>query len=613
MICMRKDYELFTKNTQAIIYGFHQAPIQRMLDFDYVCGRKTPSIAAIVAPNRSGFHKVFFGGKEIPIPIYTEIKDAAENHKNADVLINFASFRSAFQTTLDALNEKTLKTIVIIAEGIPERHTRELICVAEKFKKTIIGPATVGGIAAGAFKIGNTGGTIENILASKLNRPGCVGLVSKSGGMVNEMFNVIARNTNGLVEGIAIGGDRFPGTTLLDHVLRFEANPKIKMIVCLGEVGGMGEYKIVNAIKEGKIKKPIVIWVTGTCATVFPSEVQFGHAGAKSGDAKEGAKAKNRELKAAGAVVPDSFDDFGEKIKDVYEKLKKDGLVQEFPEPEVPRLPMDFKDAVERGIVRRPTSVISTVSDERGDELTYNKVPISKILTKNYSIGDVIGLLWFKKKLPKFASEFIETVLIIVADHGPAVAGAHNAIVASRAGKGLVTSVCSGLLTIGPRFGGAITDAARYFKRAYDSGMMPEDFVKGMRAKNIYIPGIGHRVKSVKNPDKRVELLKNYARKNFPKTEYLNYALEVEKLTSAKKGNLILNVDGCIAVLLLDLMSNCKEFTHGEMDDIVESGGLNAFFVLGRTIGLISHVFDQRRLKTGLYRQPWDEIYYLDD
>ena len=93
---------------------------------------------------------------------------------------------------------------------------------------------------AGAFKIGNTAGTIENIIASKLYRPGCVGFVSKSGGMLNEAFNIISRNSSGIYEGIAIGGDRYPGSTMLDHILRYEANPEIKMIACLGELGRRG-------------------------------------------------------------------------------------------------------------------------------------------------------------------------------------------------------------------------------------------------------------------------------------------------------------------------------------------------------------------------------------
>ncbi len=67
---------------------------------------------------------------------------------------------------------------------------------------------------------------------------------------------------------------------------------------------------------------------------------------------------------------------------------------------------------------------------------------------------------------PQTARPFIEMVLMVSADHGPAVSGAHNTIVAARAGKDLVSSLCSGLLTIGPRFGGALDDAASMFMDA---------------------------------------------------------------------------------------------------------------------------------------------------
>ena len=84
-------------------------------------------------------------------------------------------------------------------------------------------------------------------------------------------------------------------------------------------------------------------------------------------------------------------------------------------------------------------------------------------------------------------------VLMVSADHGPAVSGAHNTIVTTRAGKDLVSSLVSGLLTIGPRFGGALDEAALMFSDASDNGTDPEQFVKDMRKANKLIMGIGHR------------------------------------------------------------------------------------------------------------------------
>ncbi|MHA2203519.1 MAG: citrate/2-methylcitrate synthase, partial [Candidatus Hodarchaeales archaeon] len=90
--------ELFNRNTRAIIYGFQRNAIQRMLDFDFVCKRETPSVAAVIRPSQAGavgYHKVFWGGKEIVIPIYRKLSLAVKKHPDADVLINFSSFRSA--------------------------------------------------------------------------------------------------------------------------------------------------------------------------------------------------------------------------------------------------------------------------------------------------------------------------------------------------------------------------------------------------------------------------------------------------------------------------------------------------------------------------------------
>jgi len=234
------------------------------------------------------------------------------------------------------------------------------------------------------------------------------------------------------------------------------------------------------------------------------------------------------------------------------------------------------------------------------------------VITGGYGLGDVIGLLWFKRRFASWASEFIEMVLKIVADHGPCVSGAHNAIVAARAGKDLISSLCSGLLTIGPRFGGAIDGAAQYFKQFCDSGKSPDQMVAEMKTANVNIPGIGHRIKSVQNPDKRVELLVKYAKKNFPKTVYLDYALQVEKITTAKRNNLILNVDGCIGILFVDLM-NSLGMGKEEIDDVIACGALNGLFVLGRSIGFMGHIIDQKRLKAGLYRHPWDDVLYLNE
>jgi len=226
-------------------------------------------------------------------------------------------------------------------------------------------------------------------------------------------------------------------------------------------------------------------------------------------------------------------------------------------------------------------------------------------------IGGAISLLWFRRKLPDYCLQFLEMCLVICADHGPAVSGAHNTVVASRAGKDLVSSLCSGLLCIGPRFGGALDDAAKMFTKAADAGIPPKQFVNDCKKNNILIMGIGHRIKSKANPDKRVELVKDYALAKFGTTNVLNFALGVEEVTTSKKANLILNVDGCIAVCFVDMLRSSGAFTFSEIDELVDAGCLNGLFVLARSTGFIGHYLDQKRLKQPLYRHPWDDITYI--
>ncbi|XP_022711313.1 ATP-citrate synthase-like [Varroa jacobsoni] len=606
------DAAWFTPQTRAIVWGMQSKAVQGMLDFDFVCSRKEPSVVAMVYPF-VGYQrlKFYWGHKEILIPVYKSIADAVRKHPDADCLINFASLRSAKESTDEALSCPRIRTIAIIAEGIPENVTRKINKLAKEKGVHIIGPATVGGIKPGCFKIGNTGGMMDNILASKLYRPGSVAYVSRSGGMSNELNNIVSRNTDGVYEGVAIGGDRYPGSTFMDHILRYEADPEVKMIVLLGEVGGVEEYDVCQAIEDKRITKPLVAWCIGTCAGMFASEVQFGHAGACANSQKETAIAKNLALKQAGAYVPRTFDELGEMIHSVFQSLVQKGVIIVKPEVPPPTVPMDYNWARELGLIRKPASFMTSICDERGQELVYAGIPITKVMEEELGLGGVLSLLWFQRRLPGYACKFFEMVLMVTADHGPAVSGAHNTIVCARAGKDLISSLTSGLLTIGDRFGGALDAAAKQFSSAYDKGLIPMEFVNKMRKNGQLIMGIGHRVKSINNPDMRVKILKDFVIQHFPSTPVLNFALEVEKITTSKKPSLILNVDGLIGVAVVDLLRSSGMFTAEEANEYIEMGALNGLFVLGRTIGFIGHYLDQKRLRQGLYRHPWDDISYV--
>jgi len=314
-------------------------------------------------------------------------------------------------------------------------------------------------------------------------------------------------------------------------------------------------------------------------------------------------------MRAAGMIVPDTFEDLPTVLKPTYERLVASGEISPKPEVPPPQIPIDYKWAQELGMVRKPAAFISTISDERGSELIYAGMKISEVFKEDIGIGGVLSLLWFKRRLPAYATKFLEMVLMLTADHGPAVSGAMTTVITTRAGKDLISSLCAGLLTIGDRFGGALDGAAAEFTRAMDTGLTPREFVDSMRRSNKLIPGIGHKVKSKANPDFRVELVKDYVFKHFPSAKTLEYALAVEDVTSAKKDTLILNVDGAIAVSFVDLLRNSGAFTAEEAAEYVQIGVLNGLFVLGRSLGFAAHHFDQKRLRQPLYRAANDDIH----
>lgn len=584
-----------------------------MLDYDFLCGRD-PSVKAIVVNNSNPqAQKVFFGNKEIFVPQVND-RSLLEQYGPFDTLINFASYRTAPSVIKEAMQTKLFQNIFTVAEGIPEKDTREIIALNKEYNINLIWPSVVGWIVAGALRVGNTGWSLDNIIQSKLYRPGSVAIVTKSGGMMNELCRVVSKVSDGVHTAIQVWWDRYPMTNFQQVVQRYQANPEIKLIVLLGEVGNEDENQVADMIKLGTITKPVVARVAGTSAEQLQSDVQFGHAWAKANTDHEKATYKNTYLKQSGAHVPESFDNFGKLIGEVYASLPSSWVEHsETKDLSINQgssaTPQNDEITQKLNIInhRRATVMTSTISDERGEELTYNSVPVTDFVDKG-SIANVIGHLRFKQQLPDYALDFLNTAIILMADHWPAVSGATNTIITARAGKDVVSSLAAWLLTIGPRFGGAVSGAGQYFFQAVQDNQSAKDFIESMKKQGIYIPGIGHKIKSIYNPDKRCDILFSISKK-FPQTKHLDFAKQVEALTTMKKPNLILNVDGHVAALLLDMMEGMW-YTTQQIQQYIDADVFNALFVLARSIGFIGHHIDQKRLGEGLYRTPWDDILY---
>lgn len=592
---------MFNKNSYAIIYWLHLGTAQKMLDFDYLCDRE-PSVLAFVDPWKiMSNYKLFFWWKEILITSYPDFESIPEYLlKKADTMLNYASFRSAYDSTIKAMNLGFFKNIVIIAEWIPESQTRKIIALNKEKNINIIWPSTVWAMTSWEFRVWNTGWSLDNIFTSKLYKKWSVWFVSKSWWMSNELRRIIADNTDWNHTSVAIWWDKYSITTFKDVILKYEENPEIKMIVLLWEVWWNDENEIAEMVKNKIIKKPIVAYCIWTISDYFPQEVQFWHAWAKASSNTESSNYKNENLKKSWAIVPDSFMDLWEKIKETFISLNLQNVWQ------IDEIKIQEKIKIINE--RKPTKITSTISDERWEELTYNKKLVSEYVSK-WSIANVIWNLWLKRDLPEYALNFLNAVIILLADHGPAVSWATNAIITSRAWNDLKSSLIAWLTTIGPRFGWAIDWAWKYFFENVKNDILPEDFVKNMKKKWVNIPWIGHKVKSKFNPDKRCEILLDLS-KNFPYKKHIIFALEVEKLTLEKKSNLILNVDWMIAALMLDIFKDLK-MTDGEIKDYIDAWIFNWFFILARSIWFIGHIIDQKMLKESLYRTDWEDIFYL--
>ncbi len=601
---MKKTSQPFSPDSQTkiiLIKGGRNA-VQSTLDFDYASGKKEPSIAAIVNPGVRQWMNYHWGKDEILITTVPTIRDAFSRNPDISAAVNFASERSAAAVAQELLQYPSCRAQVIIAEGMPERDVREIRARARKQGTLIIGPATVGAVWAGRLRMGNPGGAIELQVEAGLHREGSVGIVTKSGGLMNELSHMVHRVADGVHTAIAVGGDRFPCTRLVDVVRMYERIPSISVIVMLGEIGGDQEYEVAEAIANGEITKPVVAWASGICARILPQEFQFGHAGAQARTEEESADAKNEALRRAGALVPDRFEDFESVVRDTAHKA---GIQKQQGEEE------GVDVSLFQG--RRLSHIISTISDDRGESPRYMTEKIVDLAKDpSVTIGDIISLLWFRRRLPQVALDFFNIILKLTAEHGPNVSGAHNTIIASRAGKDLVSSLASGLLTIGPRFGGAIGAAAKNWQQCVAEGKAPRAFVDDMKRAGKLIPGIGHRYKNKLKPDDRVAFLDAFARERLDDVPHLAFARGVENVTLQKRHNLILNIDGAIAAVALDIFRACG-FSEEEVGQMIEQEILDGLFVLGRSIGLIGHHIDQKRIGAPLYRHPVEDTLYWNE
>ncbi|MFZ2886678.1 MAG: citrate/2-methylcitrate synthase [Minisyncoccia bacterium] len=602
-----------------LVIGNHPGIVQAILDFDFACGKTEPSILACITSNRKAL-KFFFGTGEVLIPCYPNVKAVPKDvGEEVNWMLNAQSGRRAFESTVaffDAFPDAYGGHI--FAENVPERHETELI---KRYggKKIIAGPSGVGILVGGHLKIGAIGGTgLAQLEQGRLATPGSICVVSTSGGMTNELITDVALAGKRISFSIAIGGDRFPISSLTDVLTLAEEDPATEAICYFGELGGVDEYEIVEMIKTKKLTKPVLAYIAGVIDEAFDEHMQFGHAKALVARKDESARAKRDALRAVGAIAPDTFPEFL---------------------AELAKLPTrEFRDTVlSMDISKRQASILSTrevVDMEAVPVFVKNgKLAKSDVTFARKALEAIIG----REVKSDTTAAFAEAIFALLIDHGGHVSGAVNTMITARAGKDLVSSLAAGLLTIGPRFGGAVNEAARTWldgeagagprRKAGPSvgegGGVAENrngdlsvtadyakrFVEERTKAGKLIAGIGHRKYRVGLSDPRVAAIGEFA-SLLKKHPHYDFAREVEKVTTGKNGNLILNVDGVMAALFLDILEECEGFSEAELHELVEAEFFNALFVIPRTVGFIAHFIEQKKNDEGLFRLP-DELLFV--
>jgi ATP-citrate lyase alpha-subunit len=582
------------RDTRVVIQGGPAGvnAARRMAEFCHLIKSPLNVQAFVFPPDAGKTAEIPFGAELVSIPIYKTVAEATQNHPTINTTLIYVGPDRAFGAAKEALADPHIQLVSMITEGVPEKDTKVLTKIAKKNGKIFNGPSAIGIISAGECRLGVIGGSFDNLVLSKLYRPGSFGVITKSGGLSNEIIWICSQFADGITTAIGIGGDAYPGSDYTTYLEMFEKDPQTHAVIIVGEMGGDLEERAAEWYGAKKRRIKLIGVVSGFCQETLPKGMKFGHAGAKEGMKGEGsARHKAELLRQAGATVPLTFGGLGPAIKEIHQELMSRGHIKSLPESspaQLPQLPKTVEESRKAGEVFVEPLIKSTISDDRGEEPLYYGYPASDLINKGYDISHVIGLLWNKRLLTRQEAEIIRRIIMLSADHGPCVSGALATIIAACAGIGMSQAVAAGLIMIGPRFGGAVTDAGKWFKYAVDHRLTVDEFLAYMKSNVGPVPGIGHRVKSLKNPDKRVKELVGYVKSQNISTPCLDFALAVEQVTTTKKDNLILNVDGTMAAVLVDLGFP------------VES--LNGFFILARTIGLVGHWVDQKQQNSRLIR-----------
>jgi succinyl-CoA synthetase alpha subunit len=242
------------------------------------------------------------------LPIFGSVADAM-NATGATVSVIFVPPAFAKSAVLEAV-DADIPLAIVITEGIPVHDSAEFWAYASSKGNTtqIIGPNCPGIISPGKSNAG--------IIPSSITQAGPIGLVSKSGTLTYQMMFEL--RDLGFSTAIGIGGDPIIGTTHIDALAAFEADPETKAIVMIGEIGGDAEERAAAYIQE-HVTKPVVAYVAGFTA---PEGKTMGHAGAIVSDGAGTAQGKKEALEAAGVRVGKTPSETAALLREIYATLE---------------------------------------------------------------------------------------------------------------------------------------------------------------------------------------------------------------------------------------------------------------------------------------------------
>ncbi len=227
-------------------------------------------------------------GADVELPVFASVAEAIAA-TGADVSIAFVPPAFTKDAMIEAIDAE-IPLLVVITEGVPVGDTAEAWAYAKSKGTTrIIGPNCPGIITPGESLVG--------ITPANITGKGPIGLVSKSGTLTYQMMFEL--RDLGFSTAIGIGGDPIIGTTHIDALAAFEADPETEAIVMIGEIGGDAEERAADFIREN-VSKPVVGYVAGFTA---PEGKTMGHAGAIVSGSAGTAQAKKEALEAAGVRV----------------------------------------------------------------------------------------------------------------------------------------------------------------------------------------------------------------------------------------------------------------------------------------------------------------------